>query len=293
MPYTTHKHMPRIRRDAACLVRRGWSTRKVARHFGFSQSVIVKWVAKAKKYGNVPIPTLSSKPRHHPRQLSNELVWKIFHRRLLIKRSAEVVCQELQNEGIKVSLASVKRTLDRMGLLKKRSPYKRFHPHQDRPYPLKPGDLVQIDTIHLMVDDKKRIYIYVLIDVYSRWVYAKSFEKIGGRNSLKFITEAQRYAPFTFGMLQSDHGPEFGDWFVEQVQKSHRYTRIGKPNDNSHIERFNRTVQEECLDKVERTTSALNKALKTYVPYYNKKRLHFGLNLKTPEQFISKVIPSY
>lgn len=285
--------MPRIRRDAADLVRRGWSTRKVARHFGFSQSVIVKWVAKAKKYGNVAIPTLSSRPKHHPRQLSNELVWKIFQRRLLIKRSAEVVHQELRNEGVDVSLASVKRTLDRTGLLRKRSPWKRFHPHQERPYPLKPGDLVEIDTIHLMVDDKKRIYIYVLIDVYSRWVYAKAYEKLNGRNSLKFIREVQSKAPFTFGMLQSDHGPEFGDWFVEQVKKSHRYTRIGKPNDNSHIERFNRTLQEEKIDRVERTVIALNAALREYVPYYNRKRLHFGLNLKTPEQFISKVIPSY
>jgi transposase InsO family protein len=293
MPYTTHKHMPRIRRDAAHLVRKGWSTRKVARHFGFSQSVIVKWVAKAKQHGHVPIPTLSSKPHHHPKQLADDLIWKIFQKRLLIKRSAEVVHQELLNEGVEVSLASVKRTLDRTGLLKKRSPYKRYHPHQDRPHPLKPGDLVQLDTIHLMISEKKRIYIFVLIDVYSRWVYAKSCEKMNGRASLRFVKEAQRHATFNFSMLQSDHGPEFGDWFVEQVKKNHRYTRIGKPNDNAHVERFNRTLQEECTDKVETTVTSLNKALKTYIPYYNEKRLHFGLNLKTPNQFIRKVIPSY
>lgn len=293
MPYTSNKHMPKIRRDAAALVREGWSTRKVARHFGFTQSAVVKWVAKAKKLGVHPIPTLFSRPRHHPKQLSNELVWKIFQRRLAISRSAEVVHQELVNEGVKVSLASVKRTLDRTGLLKKRSPFKRFHPHQDRPHPLKPGDLVQIDTIHLMIDEKTRAYVYVAIDVYSRWVYAKAYAKLGGRPSLRFIRDAQKRAPFRFGMLQSDHGPEFGDWFVSQVKRNHRYTRIGKPNDNAHIERFNRTVQEECLDKVERNVRPLNKALKAYVPYYNEKRLHFGLNLKTPSQFIPKVIPSY
>ena len=221
---------------------------------------------------NPPIPTLSSRPKHHPRQLNDDLIWKIFHKRLLIRRSAEVVRQELKNEGTGVSLASVKRTLDRMGLLKKRSPYKRFHPHQDRPIPLKPGDLVQIDTIHLMVDGKRRIYIYVLIDVYSRWVYAKAYEKIGGRNSLKFVREAQIHASFQFQMLQSDHGPEFGDWFVEQVKKNHRYTRIGKPNDNAHIERFNRTVQEECVDKVE-TCLCTQQSVKS---------IHSVLQRKTP-----------
>jgi len=108
MSYTTNKNMPRIRRDASDLVRRGWSTRKVARHFGFNQSTITRWVKKSIIYGHHPIPTLSSKPKHHPKQLSNELVWKIFHQRIKNKRCAEVVHQELLNEGIKVSLSSVK-----------------------------------------------------------------------------------------------------------------------------------------------------------------------------------------
>jgi transposase InsO family protein len=288
MPYTSNKHMPRIRRDAAELVRKGWSTRKVARHFGFSQSVIVKWVAKAKKIGLHPIPTRSSRPKHHPRQISDDLVWKIFHKRLLIKRSAEVIHQELLNEGTVVSLASVKRTLDRTGLLNKRSPWKRYHPHVDRPKALKPGDLVETDTIHLMVSEKKRIYVYTLIDTYSRWVYAKAYERINGARSVEFVREAQPHSPFRFNMLQSDHGPEFSKYFVEQVKRNHRYTRIGKPNDNAHIERFNRTLQEECLDKYEANVNILNKALKEYIPYYNNRRLHFGLNLKTPNDFIRK-----
>jgi transposase InsO family protein len=288
MSYTTNKNMPRIRRDAAELVRKGWSTRKVARYFGFNQSVIVKWVKKAKVYGLHPIPTLSSKPKHHPRQLSNNLVWKIFHQRIKNRRCAEVVHQELMNQGVKVSLSSVKRTLDRSGLLKKRSMWKRYHPHIDRPYPLKQGDLVQIDTIHLMIDEKTRIYIYVLIDVYSRWVYAKCYKKIGGKVSLNFVKEAERYASFNFNMLQSDHGPEFGMWFVTQIMKSHRYTRIGKPNDNAHIERFNRTLQEECVDKVKTNVKDINCALKKYLRYYNHERLHMGISLHAPMQLLTK-----
>jgi transposase InsO family protein len=96
------------------------------------------------------------------------------------------------------------------------------------------------------------------------------------------VAEAQRLAPFAFGMLQTDHGPEFGAWFVEQSGISHRYTRLGKPNDNSHIERFNRTLQEECLDKHKRTPEAFNRALKKYIKFYNSERHHFGLKLKTP-----------
>ena len=178
MPYTINSHMPRIRKDAVALVERGWSTRKVSRHTGFSQSAIVKWCARSDKGGYGNISTRSSRPKHHPKQLSDELVWAIFRKRLTHKRCAEVVHQELRNEGIHVSLSSVKRTIDRMGLTKKRSPWKRYHPHVERPRAEKPGDLVQIDTIHTMQSEKKRMYTFVLIDAYSRWVYAKSYQRM-------------------------------------------------------------------------------------------------------------------
>jgi transposase InsO family protein len=285
MPYTTNKNMPKIRREAARLVYRGWSTRKVARHFGFSQSVIVKWVKIAKILGYHPIPTQSSRPHHHPKQLKKEVIKKIVSLRLKTKRTSEVVHQHLVNEGIKVSLNSVRRTIDRAGLMKKRSKWKRYHPPVERPYPLKSGDLVQIDTIHRMISEKKRLYVFVLIDVYSRWVYAKAYEKMNGKQTIRFVNEAQRKAVFSFQMLQSDHGPEFSRWFISRIQKKHRYTRIGKPNDNAHIERVNRTIQEECLDHFPNDVKKINCELRKYLQYYNHERLHLSLNLKTPSQF--------
>ncbi len=158
----------------------------------------------------------------------------------------------------------------------------------DRPLPLKAGDLVQIDTIHTMQSEKVRMYTFVLIDVYSRWIYAKAYQKMNSATSIRFVREAEKLAPFRFNMLQSDHGPEFGKWFVSQIQKSHRYTRIGKPNDNAHIERVNRTLQEECLDHEVRTPRAFNRALKKYLPYYNERRLHLGIGLKTPTQLFTR-----
>lgn len=287
MAYTNNPKAPKVRRDAV-LFSDKHGVRYAARHYGVSPGTISKWRKCAVKIGLHPIPTRSSRPKHHPAQLSNELVWKIYHTRILRNRCAEVVHQELMNAGTVVSLSTVKRVLDRMHLTKKRSPWKRYHPHVDRPYPLKPGDLVQIDTIHTMQSEKVRMYTFVLIDVYSRWIYAKSYQKMNSATTVRFVREAERVAPFRFSMLQSDHGPEFGKWFVSQIQKSHRYTRIGKPNDNAHIERVNRTLQEECLDKERRTPRAYNKALKSYLPYYNNHRLHLGIGLQTPSQLFTK-----
>ena len=287
--YTTNPHMPKLRMEAVRLVKyRGWSTRRVSRYTGFSQSVIVKWCKKDPTGGWHHIPTKSSRPQRHPRALANETVRKIVDLRLATRRTSEVVHRELLNQGIQVSLNSVRRTIDRHGLMKKRSPWKRYHPPIDRPYPMKPGDLVQIDTIHTMQTEKRRMYTFVLIDVYSRWVYAKAYARMNAATAVMFVREAQRKSSFRFDMIQSDHGPEFGKWFVERIQRNHRYTRVGKPNDNAHIERVNRTLQEECLDREKRTPEAFNSALKKYLPYYNTKRLHLGISLQVPMQLITK-----
>ncbi len=287
MPYTQNPYMPRLRRDVAYYALRH-SVRPASRHFGITPGTVTKWVQRAKKIGHHPIPTRSSRPHGHARQLNEHIVRRIVTLRMMHGRTSEIVHAQLLREGITVSLNSVRRTIDRHGLMKKRSHLKRYHPPVQRPMPQKAGDLVQIDTIHTMQSAKVRMYTFVLIDVYSRWVYAKSYQRMNAATTLRFVRAAERRASFRFRMLQSDHGPEFGKWFVEQIKKEHRYTRVGKPNDNAHVERMNRTLQEECLDKQSRTPEAFNGALKKYLPYYNTKRLHMGISLRAPQELLTK-----
>ena len=291
MAYTTNPKLPKVRMEAVRLVKyRRWSTRQVARHTGFSQSAIVKWCKKDPTGGWRRIETASSRPHHHPKELSKELVQAILNQRRKHRRCSEVVWQELANQGLKVSLSSVKRTLNRRGLIKKRSPWKRYHPHVDRPLAQNPGDLVQIDTIHiaprrLLVFPK--FYVYTLLDVFSRWAFAKVSSRINTHKSLRFLKRASVLAPFPFAMLQSDHGPEFSAWFTEQAGSlglSHRHSRVRMPNDNGHLERFNRTIQEECLNKVRLDPESYQRAIDEYLPYYNNERMHLGLNFKTPAE---------
>jgi transposase InsO family protein len=289
MPYINpkNKYAPRHRRDVAHHAGKV-GVRAASRYYGIPPGTISKWMKKARKIGYHPIPTKSSRPKHHPNELKDEVVKKIVEIRIETKRTYEVVHKYLESEGIKTSPSSVLRTLDRKGLLKKRSPWKRFHPHVDRPTIEKPGSLVQLDTIHLMTGLKTRIYVMTLIDVYSRNAYAKCYERLNSKMGVDFLNEAEKNSVFDFDMVQTDHGPEFGKWFVDRVKKKHRYSRIGKPNDNAHIERFNRTLQEECLDVLPRNVEVINYALKKYLKYYNEQRLHMGINFKTPVQLLTK-----
>lgn len=287
MAYTSNPHLPRIRREAARLVvEQGWSARKVGRYLGYNHTTIMCWVRYARRYGIRPIPTRSSKPRSHPKQLSHEVVRKIVEKRFELKRSAEVVHFALREEGVKVSLCSVKRTLDRHGLLNKRSPWKRRHVSVQRPNVEKPGDLVQVDTVHLMRNDGSRVYVFTGLDVRTRFAHAWAFEKANTRTALCFLRRMKKSTPFQIRMLQSDNGSEFSTSFSERARVEHRHSRVRRPNDNAHLERFNRTIQDECLDALPRDIAVINRNLPKYLAYYNGKRHHFGLNLQTPLQVV-------
>jgi putative transposase len=274
--------MPRIRMDAVQLVKQGWSVRKVARHMGFAPGTISKWCSRASDDCRHTIPTKSSRPWSHPRQLSQEIFELIVETRLKRRRCAEVIQYELNQQGVRVSLNSVKRVLRRSGLIRKRDGRKKMHIYIERPEVLKPGDLVQLDTVHLMKPTGERFYVYTLLDVFSRWAYAKVVQRISANRSVRFLREAQRKAPFSFQTLQSDHGSEFSTWFTQHAGITHRHSRVRRPNDNAHLERFNRTVQEECLLRVRLEPKLCQRALDEYLPYYNNKRPHLALGMLSP-----------
>jgi len=287
MAYTTNPKMPKLRARAVEMVRSGQSMRQVARYFGYGQGAISKWCKKAPLPSVLEIPTESSKPNSHPKSLDTEIVKKIIEIRKERGRCAEIVHEKILREGHNVSLSSVKRTLERAGLIKKRNHLKRYHDHIKRPHTFKPGDLVQIDTIHIGPARPGRLYIYTLIDLFSRWAWAVPEYRINTHKSLCFVRGAQQNSSFEFNMIQSDNGPEFSQNFTERVNITHRHSRVRRSNDNAHVERFNRTIQEECLDRLPETMDSYMKAISEYLDYYNNERLHLGINKKTPSQIIS------
>lgn len=267
------------------LVREGWSIRAVARRFGYQPSTVMRWVRKATLTSQLSIPTESSRPHHHPRELPDAMVAAILRCRKKHRRCSEVIHHLLKKEGIDVSLSSVKRTLKRHGLLKSRSPWQRTCISPHRPNVASPGDLVQMDTIHILTITGERFYIYTLLDVHSRWAFAEVTPAINTRRSLAFLRKAKAAAPFPFKMLQSDHGSEFSKFFRQRAGM-HRHSRVRRPNDNGHLERFNRTIQEEALRNLPEDLRTYRHAVRRYIPFYNDERPHLALHFQSPSQVL-------
>jgi transposase InsO family protein len=291
MSYSKNPNLPKVRAEAVKMVRSGQTTRVVARHFGFSQSAVVKWCAKVPPdtYQYRIIRTESSRPHHHPKELSDGSVQQILEYRYTTHRGAEFIHFLLNRDGVAVSLSSVKRTLKRHGLTKY-SKWKKWHQYTARPMPEKPGSLVEADSIHDGYVGHQ-LYIYTLLDVHSRWAYAEPAPRISAASGANFVLAAKSVAPFTFQTVQTDHGPEFSKWFTKKLTEQdvvHRHSRVRTPNDNAHLERFNRTIQEECIFRLPRRLEVWQKEIPEYLRYYNTERPHMGIDWLTPAEKLQK-----
>ncbi len=286
MPYTTNEKLPHLRVQAIRMLRGGKSTRAVARYFGYAQSTIVKWNKRKHeiRQNTQELKTRSSRPHNSPRKTPGEIEGMIIGVRNETKRCSEVVYETLKERSINISLSTVKRVLKRYGCLKEHSRWKKRRMYPIRPDIEKPGDLVEFDTVHFADKEGRRTYVYTALDVYSRYGYAKWYRKANTHSSLAFLKQARKYFQFEIRCIQTDNGPEFGRWFTDRCRTKHRHNHPRSPNENGHLERFNRTLQEEipkhglCI--------FLKGDLSKFLTHYNTKRMHMGINYKTPAKMI-------
>ena len=322
MSYCTGKNIEKSRGKAMkMLVIEKKPVGVVADRFGVNRSTIWRWYQKwlvQNEYRLSPnynrpnrtpgkifrwyeikwdIPSFSAAPKS-PHTLSDDLVQLVLDVRGQLKRCAEVVWHYINTVlCINISLSSVRRILRRHNRIQKPKNHRnRHYKGIPRPKVLMPGDLVEIDTIHLFNPiTKQKRYIYTVIDLYTRMAYARVYRELKPINSLNTVEEAQQYFGFKFKMVQSDNGLEFGNYFSDRLEKRGtriRHTRLGRPNDNAHIERFNRTIQEECTGNYyleSEPIKQMDDKILSYIDFYNYHRIHLSISYRTPAEMLQRL----
>ena len=290
------------------------SVAQVARRFGKNRSTIYRWIKKWRMQQNVllenpgrpsrplgkafrwqyvkwNIPTLSSAPKTHPNALNENIVATILRVRQCKYECAEIIHYKLAKEGINVSLSSIKRVIKRNELWRRK---RRYRWNEKRPLPTAPGELIQTDTVHYVNPlDHSKMYIYTVIDLYTRMAYAKISPNLSEKGAAETIFEAQEYMQFSFKMVQSDNGAEFQKHFQGRLNSKGiktRHSRVRHPNDDAHIERFNRTLRKECIGQYNpnKNIKFINSKLNRFIRYYNYDRIHLGIGLKTPYEVLQR-----
>ena len=316
MSYSSNPLLPKARAEAVRLVvEHELPVAVAARKSGIHRSTLWRWhqrwlevnenvqltndnrpgrpVGKSKlAHCSWRIPTKSSRPLSCKHAVSKLIVDRIAYYRRRYGRCAVVVHAYCEREGTQVSVSTVRRVLRRLGFVTRKRYARKWRPPVERPKANQPGDLVQTDTVHLFdYETKGRTYLYTLVDVYSRWSYVEHHPVLSQRLAAAVIQRGQAYAGFQFRMVQADNGPEYSSQF-EKILKVNgsavRHSRVRRPNDNAFIERFNRTIQEECTGSSCSITSNLQSKILPYLAYYNDERLHLGIQCRTPLEMLQR-----
>ena len=157
-------------------------------------------------------------------------------------------------------------------------------------YPRIPGDLVEIDTVDIFVDGLKR-YLITAIDLPTRFAFAYVYKSSSSACARDFLGKLREVVPFKITRVQTDNGHEFLKHFIQACQKHnvvHYFNYPRHPQSNAHLERFNRTIQEQFAywntDSLD-DTDVFNRSLMTYLIWYNTEKVHRGIGKTTPLRY--------
>lgn len=287
-----NKNIIAVRRQVWQFSQLGWSQTRISRYFGFNQSTISRWINR--------YPTLQSfRPMPlsaHPRQTSMELEEKVIQLRKTESWCHQKIVLALKAEGVDIATTTAYRILKRNFLIGVKKRYQRRNRQLPAVFrPQEAGKLVLLDTKHLLSRNRPRRYQYVFVDSATRYPVCAVSEKLSMHSSSAALRSAINRFPFKIGMIQTDNGPEFQSDFVTACHSLgllHRYARIRKPRDNSIVERFIRTIDEELWRKVplESSVRTLNRSLETYTDRFINHRPHLGLQGLTPAQKLAQTL---
>lgn len=155
-----------------------------------------------------------------------------------------------------------------------------------------PGHLVALDTVEKIIRGSRR-YVITFEDIYTRFGFAWATNSHASKAAKEFFDYCRKVFPFSFTFVLTDNGSEFKKHFAKELKRLHLihyHTYPRKPQMNAHLERFNRTIQDEFVDfhtpeLIE--PDVFNRKLIDWLIWYNTKRPHFAFKNKlSPVQFI-------
>jgi len=219
-----------------------------------------------------------------------ERIWKRYHLENRFKRLLKL--EELQRkQGMVLSDEQIQALLEHIGKAPIEHVFSRY-----------PGYLLCQDTFEVgYIKGVGKIYMQAVIDTYGSFGFAKLYTSKMPTTAADILID--RVIPFYRGFdipirrILTDNGGEFcGKEFKHDYELvlqifgiEHSRIRVGMPQTNGFVERFNRTLLEEFFCVAFRkkwyiSLEELQTDLDTYMWHYNFQRPHLGyrLNGKRP-----------
>ncbi len=152
--------------------------------------------------------------------------------------------------------------------------------------------VLEVDTVVRFIDGVKR-YIITATDTEKHTAFAACYTNHGSVSASDFLKKCIAVLPDCPTAIQTDNGSEFALHFDRacaslSLERFHTYPR--SPKMNAHVERFNRTLDEEFLiyhrALLRDDVAEFNNKLIDWLLWYNGERPHHSLSLLSPFQYI-------
>lgn len=275
------------------------SVSTTARELEISRMSVYRWLAKAKTiqgdYSERDLKRHSTRPQKIKKLLTSEEKFDIIKLREQTGYAAIKIKKELQ---LSASINTVHRLLKKKGLLNEYGNHRRPHYQETTHMHLKNTTAVgklQMDVKYITPELSGLPYTcfeYAVIDIYSRYKEAVILNHLDQDGSILALMEILPRLPFEPDFIQTDNGLEFQGRFHQYCEErglKHHLIHKSTPNENAVIERTFRTDEEEFffrMKKVPEDYDELRSMFADFLYWYNYKRIHLGINLKTPYEVI-------
>jgi len=274
-----------------------------ARHFGIGRMTLYHWLKKFKQLGIVGLNEESRKPKHlrQPTTSWNTVIRIVQLRKQYPAWSKYKLRALLAREGILVSASTVGRVLKKRGLIDKKVSRKRrkaaLRPKARFPRGLRisqAGDMVQMDTRHIMLPGGKRFYQFTAIDVLGKRKVMRVYPSESSRNGAKFLKECLLGFPFPIKAVQTDNGSTFLKDFDKACQAKgipHYFIYPRSPKQNTYVEISQEADKREFYQQgnVCSILPVMQRKIKEWEDIWNNVRPHEALGQLTPSEYLWKL----
>jgi putative transposase len=303
---------PKLSREATQRLKildyaRTHSIAQTCRHFGIARSTYYRWQRRYDPHQLSSLENRPSRPRRcrRPRWTVEQADAVRQARERYPRWGKDKLVVVLRRQGWDLSVSMVGRilaALKRRGVLVEAiSTRLRPHARHARPYAVRkpkehpvtqPGDLIQLDTMHLTPLPGVERRHFTAVDVVSRWSVIGVRAAATAGTARDFLGELLERTPFAITAIQVDGGSEFMAEFETACAEREIALFVLPPRSpklNGHVERANRTHRCEFWELYDGDLELrpLQEALRAWEAAYNHDRPHQALGYQTPAEHLA------
>jgi transposase InsO family protein len=274
-----------------------------ARHFGIGRMTVYRWIKRFKRYGVVGLNEESRKPKklREPTTTWNTVIRIVQLRKQYPVWSKYKIRALLEREGIKISASTIGRVLKRRCLINKKVSRKRrkaaLRPKARFPRGLRiseAGDMIQMDTKHIMLPGGKRFYQFTAIDVLTKRKVLRVYPSESSRNGAHFLQECLLGFPFPVKAVQTDNGSTFQKEFDRLCREKglpHYFIYPRTPKQNTYVEISQGADKKEFYQQgnVCSLLEVMQRKAKEWEDVWNNVRPHQALDYLTPSEYLCRL----